>query len=390
MKNKILLISPYFPYPHHDGGRARMYNLIKHLAPYYNIYLLSFISSEEEKQYIPHMEQYCKKVFVVLQRETGCIKNSKLPRTITCSYTKEMVQMLRKVINEVNPDLVQIDFFNMSIYVKHISNIPVIYTNHDISSLSFKQSFYDRDLPEKQRFIEWSKIVYYEKQILKYFHSIIVLTQRDQKLLKAFSPKSSSVVIPTGVDIDYYFPVHKKADKENNKLLFVGHYKHYPNYEAVMYFVEKILPLICKSIKKVKFTIAGSGMHGEVLRLRHDNINFVCDADDLREYYSQATVFVAPVRLGGGIKGKVLEAMACGVPVVATKEVQEGIKCVSGKHLVIAKNEADFAKQTIKLLRNKSYRNRIALHGRKFVEQYYDWNNIASKLDSFYHKILYK
>ncbi|MHB9155199.1 MAG: hypothetical protein ACYC5N_05820, partial [Endomicrobiales bacterium] len=117
MKKKILLISPYFPYPAYDGGRVRMYNLIKHLAAHNELYLLSYIESQQSREYIPALEMFCKKVYTVLRDETKRIMGDDRPRSISFFYTPEMIAALESVIREVSPDLVQIDFLVMTQYV---------------------------------------------------------------------------------------------------------------------------------------------------------------------------------------------------------------------------------------------------------------------------------
>jgi len=388
-RNRILLVSPYFPYPAHDGGKVRIFNLIKHLSVDNDIYLLSYIENEGVKCNIGEMQRYCKDVFVVVRNENNRIVEEKLPRSVSFFYTKVMIDELARVVDLVKPDLVQIDFLIMTQYVNHIKDsIPVIYTEHDMSNINFEQSFHDRDLCEKERFIEWTRLISYEKAILNKFNSVIVLTKRDMELLKEFCPGCKIVLVPTGVDVEYYKNTNPNPNKTNNNLIYIGHYKHYPNYDAVEYFVKDIYPIICNSVEDVKFNIVGSGVTENLRRLEKENINIVGEVDDVRYYLNNARVFVAPIRLGGGIKGKILEAMACGIPVVATEEAKSGIDCKPGRDIIVVKDSIEFAIKTVELLRNRKYCDEIADNARKNVELIYDWRKIADNLNSYYSCII--
>jgi sugar transferase (PEP-CTERM/EpsH1 system associated) len=388
MRKKILVISPYFPCPPHDGGKVRIYNLLKHLSRDNDLYLLSYIDSYRARAYITDMERFCKKVYVVLRDENKRITGDNLARSVSFFYTPEMIRELENVVREVKPDIVQIDFLIMSQYVNHVGDIPVVYTEHDISNINFEQSFHDRDLPEKMRFIEWNKLLKYERDILPRFRAVIVLTERDRDILREFAPGVTSVLAPTGVDLEYFVPAEAGATPDELNLLFVGHYKHYPNLDAVQYFVKEIFPQIVREIPGATFNIVGSGVTRELLELGGGQVRVVGEVDDVRPFYQKAAVFVAPVRLGGGIKGKILEAMASGIPVVATEEAGKGIRGSDGVHLRVARNENDFAAKVIELLKDRALRTALGGRGRKLVEEQYDWKKIAAGLDVFFETLL--
>lgn len=388
MKKRILLISPYFPYPSSDGGKVRIFNLIKSLSLNNEISLLSYVETAAiAEQYVSVMEKYCKKVFTVVRDENKRLSAKDIPRSPAFCYTQAMIDVLGIALKEVNPDIVQIDFLIMTQYLNHIKNVPVVYTEHDMSSVDFEQSFHDRDLPEKLRYVEWVRLVEYQKRMLKRFNGVIVLTERDQKVLEQFQPGIRSEVITTGVDINYFTPLVTEESMPKN-VIFVGHYKHYPNYDAVKYFMANIWPSVKKEIPKAKFFIVGSGAGMNVQRYADIDVIVTGTVDDIRKYLADAAVFVAPVRLGGGIKGKVLEAMASGVPVVATDEVCAGLKCKPGVDILAAKNSMEFIDKTILLLNSIEERKKIAINARKNVERNYDWNMISEKLDLFYDSVI--
>jgi len=381
---KILIISPYFPYPPRDGGKVRLYNLIKYLAKKNDVYLLAYIEPDASMDSVDTAKQVCKDVFPVVREEDKRIIRNDIPRSASFFYTQAMIDELSRVMKIVKPDIVQLDFLIMTQYVNHIEGVPVFYTEHDMSVLDFNQSFHDRDMTENLRFAEWGRLVEYERKIVEKFKSVIVLTERDKRLIEDFNPKVKAVIIPTGVDVDFYKPVEPLQDEQN--LVFVGHYRHYPNADAIIYFVNEIYGKVLKALPDIKLYIVGSGLTKEVSALAGKNKNIVItgEVEDIRQYLKKPNIFIAPIRLGGGIKGKVLEAMAAGVPVIATNEAVDGIDH-NMSEAILSGDDADvFALNIIKLVKNKALYNTISKNARIIAEQYYDWKKISQALNDFY------
>ncbi len=385
---KILIISPYFPFPPRDGGKVRLYNLIKHLSLSNYVYLLAYIEPGTRVDCVDMAKKYCKEVFPVLRQEEKRIVREDIPRCVSFFYTQAMIDELQMVLDKIKPDIIQLDFLIMTQYVYHIKNIPTIYTEHDMSILDFNQSFHDRDLPDDERFTHWTQLVDYERNILNKFTSVIVLTKRDKKLIEEFNKNIKANIIPTGVDINFFKP--KDGDTNEQSLVFVGHYRHYPNADAIIYFVNEIYNDILKILPGLKLYIVGSGVTKDVLNLAKYNKNVVItgEVEDVGLYLKKPNIFVAPVRLGGGIKGKVLEAMACGIPVVATKEAVDGIDYDVKDCALVCKNKQEFVKNIVDLIQNKSLYGKLSYSSRKLVETYYDWHKIADSLNNFYSKVL--
>lgn len=389
MKKKLLLLSPYFPFPAHDGGKVRVYNLIKQLSSTCDIFLLSFIDSLSMREFVPEMEKYCVKVKTVLRDENKRILVDTVPRSPRFYYTPDMVQAVEDTVSSFQPDLVHIEFLNMTQYRHHIGDVPAVYTEHDMSSIDFNQSFHDRDMTEKERFVEWSQLIQFQKRILKTFSGVVVLTDRDQKILDEFVPGLRSWCVPTGVDVDYYsFSKDPRRPAPCHRLVYVGHYKHHPNYDAIVHFARDIFPRILAEIPDVTFDIVGSGMPRSLEGIDQPNIRIVGEVADVRPYIRAATVFVAPVRLGGGIKGKILEAMSLGTPVVASTEASNGIRCQDNRDILVAADDAAFADITVRALRDAHLRQTIAAAARRLVEQQYDWRGLCIQLDEVYSQVL--
>jgi len=273
--------------------------------------------------------------------------------------------------------------------VKYIKHLPVIYTEHDISILSFKNSYYRKNRLLFDYF-DYLKRIYFHAKIYKNLDRVITLSLEDKKVLTDWFPYTKLEYIPTGVDLEYFsFKAKDRRDKIY-RLIFIGHYPHFPNEDAVIYFANKIYPLIRKKIKDIEFLIVGSNPTESVMRLsKKDGIKVIGTVDDVRPYLYMSDVFVNPIRFSAGIKGKVLEAMAVGLPVVSTHFGAYGINARHNHQILLADNPYEFSQQVIRLLNDNLLYERLAVNARKLVEEKYDWRKIAHNLDTVYKKTIY-
>ncbi|OGS22112.1 MAG: hypothetical protein A3J83_03840 [Elusimicrobia bacterium RIFOXYA2_FULL_40_6] len=391
MKKRILLLTPYFPYPPIHGGAVRISNLMKHLSKKYDIYLLSFVKNEEEALFSFDLKKRtgCKDIFpVLLQAHPSSSSHIDTPWEDRY-FSHEMVDILKDIIKTYKIDLVQIDFIVMANYANHISGIPVIFTEHDTSNLTFEKSIHYRELNDTDRRRDWERLISYEHKICRKFNKIIVLTPEDKQQLQDFLKYKTDIrVIQTGVDIKYFKSQNAPSVKYPT-ITYLGHYLHYPNHDAILYFYKEMFPAISKQVPGVKLHIVGSGPTKEILELQSDpRVTVTGEVPDVREYLRKSTVFIAPLRVGGGIKGKILEAMAMKVPVVANKLGASGIPAVDGKEILIAQTTEDFTAKTVLLLKDSNLRKNIAGNARKFVEKNYDWNLISKTLSKLYDETL--
>ncbi len=405
-RKRVLVVSPFLPYPPNQGGIARIYNLLKFLSANYDLYLLSFVQEEKQVLYFLELKKFCKEIYPVLHLTDSSFSNPELsrlcPLEVKHFYSSEIGTLLNEIIKTECIDLVQIEYIFMANYVNSISGVPVIFTEHDTSHFSFERSIHYREFNEKERFTNWQKLVNFEIGICHKFSRIIVLTKEDKEQLTLALPYAANIsVVPTGVDTGFFRPASPKSVKapkpgsDNNcspmsyNLIYVGHYLHYPNQDAMLYFYEKIFPSVAQRIPEVKLYLVGSSPTAEILKLAKDpRVTVTGEVPDLRPYHQKGDVFIAPLRVGGGIKGKILEAMAMGVPVVANKLGASGIEATPGKEIIIAEEPEEFAEKTVELLKEKKLRKKIAGNARKFVEQKYDWQIIVPELSQIYEETI--
>lgn len=381
-RKKILWLLPYYPYPLITGGNVRIFNLIKYLSEYYDMYILSYFDKEIKDAHIKALEKYCRKVIVVERK----LREGDLPLIFRHYYTPEMIKELESVIKD-NFDFIQIDFLTMAYYIfmlKRKVRIPVFFTEHDVSSFDFEKCFHNRHLKEKERYIEWVKMHKVIDKIYPLFNAILTVSHNDAKILKEKYPDLNIYAAPTGTDCKYY-SFRSRTDKIKN-LIYVGHYIHYPNLDSVQFFLNDILPLIECKYPKMKFYIVGSGGKKTFKELNKNNVEVTGTVPDIRKYLYKDGIFVAPIRLGIGIRGKILEAMSTGLPVVSTSLGAKGIGAKSGTHLLVADSPMKFAQQIEKLIKDKNLRNKLTCNAEKFVKDNYNWPVVVKNLVGIYEE----
>jgi len=218
-------------------------------------------------------------------------------------------------------------------------------------------------------------------------NAVICMTVPDANELRKFAPSVPIYTINTGVDLDYFRPPEQPS--EEARLVFVGAFQHLPNVEAMLYFYGEVLPLIRDKMPGVELLIVGSDPPPPIVSLTAvPGIHVTGFVPDIRPYMAASSVYVVPLRLGVGIRGKILEAWSMKMPVVSTSIGCAGLKYENGRNLLVGDSPQEFARQTLSLLNDPAERRRLGEEGRKTAEQYYSWEYSARQLDALYQKFL--
>ncbi|MBI4720862.1 MAG: glycosyltransferase [Chitinivibrionia bacterium] len=234
----------------------------------------------------------------------------------------------------------------------------------------------------------YSRISRYEKRVMRRFDATVTVGTKDFEVLTALSPRANIVLIPNGVDAGFFTMVPDKQPARPT-VLFTGNMRFPPNMDAVVFFHDEVFPLIRKRFPDARFVIAGTSPARHIQALSDgDGVLVTGFVDDIRTVMADTDVIVCPMRIGGGIKNKILEAMAAGRPVVSTSLGAEGVDARHGETIMIADAPQAIADAVAALLKDRSLRDRIAARARRLVEERYTWELSSRKYEEVYEQLL--
>jgi glycosyltransferase involved in cell wall biosynthesis len=219
------------------------------------------------------------------------------------------------------------------------------------------------------------------------FDLVACASEVDRDLMEGICPGLSAGVIPNGVDTQLYQPNHEV--EEETTIIYTGSMDWFPNEDAAIYFIEEILPAIQTRYSNLKFYVVGQSPTERLKRYgNRPGVVVTGRVDDVKPYFARATVYVVPLRIGGGTRLKILEALAMGKAVVSTSVGAEGLNLTAGDGIMIADEPAKFADGVFQLMEDKSMRRELGENGRRRVKTEYDWRRIGEKLQGMYEAVV--
>ncbi len=402
----ILFICAFIPYPPHGGAYQRTYNLLKHIAKENNVYLIGFVKEKNDPENAAYLEKICKKVYafhlpddwskVSLVKSLFLNLFSPLPYTVQKYYSKEARQTIAELIQGVNFDILHCDMIDLAGYIYDYNPKATVLVNHNVeSTLMLRQAEVEKNPFKKWYFyLQYKKLLRYERKMCPMFNCCAAVSELDKQQLQLISPQARFSVVPNGVDVDYFRPQNSELRTPNSELIFAGRTDWLPNIDGLNFFCQEIFPLIKKEVKDARLTIIGKtrlnkvgAIHELPLQTAKDvtHLGFV---EDVRPYIGKAAVYVVPLRIGGGTRLKILDAMAMGKAIVSTSIGAEGIDVTHGKNILIADTPEYFSKQVIRVLNDSNLRESLGKEGRKLVEEKYSWDIIGKKMDEIYANLV--
>lgn len=381
---KIMVLTSRFPYPLEKGDKLRIYHQIVNLAKDNEIVLCSLTDHEVSEEHLSHLRPYCASIH--LFRLTKWLIYPRLLRwflkgdSIQVGYFTNYIirRKIRKLVFKEKPDHIYCQLVRMAEYVRDIFHVSKTLDYMDAFSKGMERRAADSPFPFNYVFKRESKFLRaYEAKVFYDFDLCTIISEQDRDYIK--NPYNDQIkVIPNGVNTSEFF--FQETPKASVDLLFVGNMSYYPNVKAAEYLVQKIGTLLNERGHSLQINIAGASPSPLVLGLASDKVEVTGWVDDIVATYHNAKIFVAPLFHGSGLQNKILEAMACGVPVITTTQTNNAIMAEPGEELVLADNAEEFADAILRMLEDEVYFMELRTKARKFVEQNYSWDVFVSAL----------
>jgi polysaccharide biosynthesis protein PslH len=404
---RILLITPYLASPGADGGGTVMFNFIKNLSARHEIVYLSF-ARQQDLINLRHVANYCvdtvtvplpggtttssvKKVVNLARRVLQNVLSltTFTPVVVQKCSSQAMTQEIRKAIERHQPDAVHFCFPQMAHYIEACGEVPAVMDTLDVALVGvLRRAMSARRIWTKAYYLlQWLFWVRYESRYFTKFGKILTVTDQDAAALKMVMPNLDVYSDAIAVDVEV---APQTTQGPARKIGFLASFNHQPNIDAALYFEREVFPLVKAHLGEAEFVVAGKNPPAALLEKQQAGVTCLGFVEDVATFYGSVDMVVAPIRFGGGIKLKVLEAMACGKAVVTTSVGAEGIAGSNEDSLIIADNPEEFAGAVIILLADEVRRRNLGAHARQLIDRRFSWRRVIDDMDTIYQLLVQK
>lgn len=425
---RILLISRCPPYPLYLGDRLILYHLARELSQRgYEIDLLAFTDRAEDWQERPWDDPQVRSYFHEIEifpeprrsqwqylRRT-LLAGKRFPRRAEESWSPDMWRAIQQRSAQEQYDLAHL-FGGVQIYeFRHaLGDLPAIIAPYESYTLYLKRllenlnphpplqagegekpvssTLFHRGTAIGDRamtYLQYRMARNFESWMFTPYARTVVVTGRDEDELLSINPALKVEAIPNGIDLDFFQP--QDTPREPATLLFTGNYEYAPNVDAALRLATDVLPKVGARLPTSGIAptlwLVGNAPPPELQRVASDGVIVTGRVPDVRPYLARATLFVSPLRLGAGIKNKVLEALAMGLTVVATPLSVDGIAVQHEREVLIAESDDDLVESIVRLLGDSALRAQLSATGRVLIEEQYSWSRVATAYEALYDAV---
>lgn len=377
---RILYLCHRVPYPPNKGEKIRAFHQLKAIAARHEVDLFTLADDPADLRQRSVFLEYCPEVTIVpLVPLLARLKSlpyliTRQPLTVPYFYSRKLQIAVNDALRKRKYDRIYVYCSAMAQYVEHAGDVPVVVDLVDVDSDKWTQYASFSRFPWSALYRrEGVRLREYERSIMEKASAVLVSTEREAALMRNLG-KAPVHVVANGVDTDYFHASEDAQDQERPAVVFTGDMAYFPNQQAVEFFARDVLPLIRREVPGTQFLIVGRNPNRQVLALRElDGVEVTGAVPDVRPYLSRAAVAVAPFVIAAGIQNKILEAMASGLPVVATTKVTQGLSLAASRLVESGTTAQELAEKTSNLLKHSDLARSLGERCRHYVMAEYTW-----------------
>ena len=397
---RILWIKANKILPAHSGGDLRSISILRQLARRDEIIFFSYYDGAPDLAYEAELQQQLPgAVCLCTGRQTDSMwargwdylrrMTDAAPYAVARFASAVIVERVRQSISEKDPEIVVCDFLDAAINLPASPPVPSVLFQHNVESEIWRRHASNGSGPGMKLVYrrEFRKMLRYEQAAVRRLDHVIAVSEHDKKLMSAWVGAERISVVPTGVDTEEFSP--GEPEQENMLVVFVGAMDWEPNVDAVKYFCGEIWPEILASVPEARFRIVGRNPDRRVRALAGGRVEVTGTVRTVVEHLREAAVVVVPLRIGGGTRLKIYEAMAAGRAVVSTSVGAEGLDVRAGQDLILADSPAEFSEAVVRLLRNGEERRRMGKLAVATASKY-AWPGIGEKFGEVLRQVVEK
>lgn len=393
---KILWLKTELLHPVDKGGKIRTYHLLKQLKADHHVTYLTLDDGAAPADAAASASEYCHDLIRIphltrakfsagFYAELALNLASSLPYAIRKYKSDAMTRAITEATAKDRFDVVICDFLAPAVNLPAGLRTPVVLFQHNVEAEIWRRHYEVQSNAAKKLYLyrQWRKMQRFEREACHRVDSVIAVSEADARMMERDYGVAKVYDIPTGVDVDFFRPTGTVQVRPNS-LVFTGSMDWLPNEDAINYFTQQILPLIRNSIADVSLTVVGRNPSRGLVELakREPSIIVTGRVDDVRPHMESAAAYIVPLRIGGGTRLKIYEALAMEKPTISTTVGAEGLDIKNAEDILLADTPEDFANTVVRVLKDQSFARAVGTRGAQTVRERYGWKQVAAEFDA--------
>jgi glycosyltransferase involved in cell wall biosynthesis len=392
---RVLLLTQVLPYPPDSGPKVKTYHVLKYLAQKHQVTLVSFVRDTDKPEYIQHLESLCERVITVPIKRAPLLDLAFLGKSLLTSQPwmmlrderPEMRATLQELADTTRFDVVHADQLNMAQYALPFTKSRKVLDLHNALWVLYQRMAATLPLHNPMKYIllrDWRLLKNYEGNMCRVFDAVTAVSDEDKQALIEAGARSDIQVIPIAIDTDKQALVQRAPSSPH--IVHVGTMYWPANIDGIRWFLDQIYPIIKQQVPNVRCTLIGARPPQDIKEREQtdSSLKVTGYVDDPLPYLQDSSMMIVPLRAGGGMRVKILNAFAQGLPMVSTTVGCEGIHVTNNYDILVADSPQDFAQETVRLLTDPALNEQLTRHGRQTAEQQYDYRRACAPLDQIY------
>ncbi|HKS28526.1 MAG TPA: glycosyltransferase [Pyrinomonadaceae bacterium] len=391
---RILWLKTELLHPVDKGGKIRTYQMLRELKRQgHEITYLTLDDGAGSADARERAVEYCDRLITVPHRtrpkfsagfyaELALNLASSLPYFMRKYKSDGMRAEILRLVRQESFDVLVCDFLQPSVNVPFEVDLPTVLFQHNVEAMIWKRHYEVQTNPLKKLYLrgQWRKSFAYERDACRRFDRVVAVSEEDRERMEREYGLSEVFDVPTGVDTEFFRP-RGMEKREPHNLVFTGSMDWLPNEDAIQYFTKEILPLIRQRVPDVSLTVVGRNPYPSLIELskRDSSVVVTGRVDDVRPYMERAAAYIVPIRIGGGTRLKIYEAMAMEKPIVSTTVGAEGLPVKDGEELLLADEAEAFAAEVVRVLEDESFARELGARAARVVRESFGWDKVSAK-----------
>lgn len=389
---KVLFLSQRFLFPMDTGGKIRTGSILCELSQRLDITVVSNVEESKDAIHLEKMPELCHRFVAVPWQETQRYtftfyvrllfqSLSRYPISVLNDYSRDLAKAVEHELRENEYDLLICDFLQSTLNVDKVQGVPRLLFQHNVEAQITQRHLKTAKNPASRLFwyLQHRRMLRHEARVCREYDGVIAVSEEDKTLMQDWYGASRVYAIPTGVDTDFFAP--QPTPETSRKLVFTGSMDWLPNEDAMVWFLCHIFPAILEMEPDTTLTIVGRKPSPRIQQLvdANDAVTLTGWVEDVRPYVADSAVYIVPIRIGGGTRIKIYEALAMGKAMVSTTVGAEGLPIVDGQHLLRADSAVEFRDAVVTLLRDNELRRALGDAAYRYVNAYFRWSQVAKR-----------